>query len=198
MMQQADHSLVSSTAQDQRYVRLRGAEQLGYIGLLHCSAKRPDLGYFGWGQQFLEGFDESSIDGVLLIRPVISPLEIGEDVIRLVTVDVVDKGQANWIWNESECDKSMDETGRSFSFSKQCDLHVTEFMKGGLEKLSIASLRPMPCFSHPIHASDSSNVADFVETFEARNDSPLFFNHDVASLQLFGVADYSYTQSVVQ
>mgnify|MGYP001578078379 CR=1 FL=1 len=198
-MEMADqNSLVSSSAQDQRYVGLRGAEQLGYVGLLHCAAKRSDLGYFGRGKQFLEGFDEPSIDGVLLVSSVISPFKIGEDVVGFVSVDVIDEGQASGVWNESECDKAMDETSRSFSFSKQGDLHVTEFMKGRLERLSIASLRPMPCFSHPVDASDSSKVAGLVEAFEARNGSPLFFNHDVASLQLLGMVDYIYTQTVVQ
>src|SRR5690242_15211152 len=189
---------VCSAQQDQRDVGLRGAETPGYFGLGHLSLQAPDLGYSGWSQQFLESFDEPRVDGVLFVGSVISPFEIGEDVVGLIPIDVIDERETDRVRNERERDKAMDETSRSFAFSKQGDLHVTEFMKGRLEKLSIASLRPMPCFSHPIDASDSSKVAHLVKSFEARNDSPLFFNHDVASLQLTGVADYSYAKSVVQ
>ena len=189
---------VCSAQQDQRDVGLRGAETPGYFGLGHRSFQAPDFGYFGWGQQLLESLDETRVDGMLLVSSVISPFEIGEDVVGLISINMIDERKTDRVWNERECDKAMDETSRSFAFSKQGDLHVTEFMKGGLENLSIASLWPMPCFSHPIDASDSSKVAHLVKSFEARNDSPLFFNHDVASLQLTRVADYSYAKSVVQ
>lgn len=191
-------SSVSSAAQDQRHIALGGAKQISYVSLLHFPAKRSDLSYFGRGQQFLEGFDEAGVDRMLLVSSVVGPFEVGGEVVSLVSVDVIDEGESNRVWNERESDKAMDETCCSFAFSEQGDLHVAEFMKGRLEKPSIASLRPVPCFSHSVDASNSSNVADFVEAFEAWDNSPLFFNHEATSIQLFGVADYSYTQSVVQ
>lgn len=189
---------VMKTTQNQRDVALGCAEACSDLGLLHLAAKRPDLSYFGWGQQSLEGFDEAGVDGMLFVCSVVGPFKVSADVVGLVSINMVDEWKPNWIWNECEGDEAVHEECLSFAVSKQRDLHVAELMKGGLDGFSVTPLKAVPRFPHSVDASDISKVADFVEAFVRGGGSPLFFNHDVASLQLVGVANYSYTQSVVQ
>jgi hypothetical protein len=178
VMGQTD-SLVSALKQDQRYIGLCAAETLGYFSLAHSSSKASDLGYLFGGQQLLESCDASNVDGMLFVADVIYPFEIGDNIVRFDTVNMVDHRKTSWVWNESRANKSVNVDGLAFSKHEKIELAVSEFIDAMPQYLAVASLRATRPHSHSVETSYSTEIADFVEADEIRDGSPLFIKSDI-------------------
>lgn len=172
-----DHSQVAATIQDQRYVGLRAAESLGYLGLDHRSFQAPDLSDLFAGQELLEAGDEAGVDGVLLVQPVIRPFEVSGRAVYLHAVDVVDHRKMGWVRDEGDCDESMDVDRPSSSISEESDLRISDLVGAGPKNFTIAPSRSARPTANPIHAAHATKIADFVEPIKVIDTSPLLVNH---------------------
>jgi len=176
-MMPVDHSLVTAPKQDHRYVGLRAAETLGYIGLHHRSSQHPDFSGLLRGQKLFEASDETTIDSVLFVELIGGPLEVDGTVVGFHAVNVIDDGKIARIGHEGHCDKAVEEESPSSCISKQPNQMVSEAMDAGFENLSPAPLQAMTPHAHSVKASNATDVADLVKSFETSNASPFFINH---------------------
>jgi len=178
-MVSADTS-VNAAKQDQRNVGLCAAESLGYFGLGHRPAQHSDLGSLLRGQEFLEASDTPNIDGVLFVYPIIHPLEVGRNEVRFDAIDMVDERKVLRVGNEGERNKAMDVYRLSFSVSVQNDLRVSHFVDASpdhVTKASAHAAQRMAVDANTIDTSHSSEIADFIKSFEVSDPPPFFINH---------------------
>jgi hypothetical protein len=174
-------SLATAPKQDQRYVGLCAAKALGYLSLRHRSAESSDLGNLIVGQKLLEHRDQTDVDSVLFVEPIVCPFEIGDDVVGFDSINVVDHRKVGWIWNESEPYKSVDVDGFALTFAEEIELAIPKFIDAMLQHLAVASLRTTRSHTHSIEASYPTKAADLVEVSEVcdRNRSPFFCESDI-------------------
>lgn len=177
-----DQGLMSSTIQDQRYVGLCDAEPLAYFGLGHGSSKSSYFLDFNRRQEFLEESDSSDIDSVLLVKMVGTPFEIGYDVIRFETVNMVDDRKVIGIGDERETDKSVNMDGLAFPISEKIDVSIAQFIGAGPQDFPIYPSR-FQTIADAIKAAHATEVTDLVEISEVfdRNRSPFFCEDDIHS-----------------
>ncbi len=171
-----DSRLMAAPELDHRDVGLRGSEQLGYLSLSHCPSQLSDLGNFFGCQELFEACDTTNADGVQLVEPVISPFEIGDEAIRLHSVDVVDHREAIWVRDESDCDEPVDVNCLSLSILPHADLWVSDTVNARSKNFAVASLWPIQPYARPVEASDTTKITDFVKSAEIGdvNRSPFF------------------------
>lgn len=174
-------SLVISAKQDQRNVGLSAAESFGDFSLGHRTGQCSDFSNFFLGQELFEPQSEGSVDGVLLVEPIINPFKVRGEAIRLHAIDMIDHRQVIRIWDESDSDESMDVDRLSVTISPEASLRISNAIDARSENLSIAPLRTVWSATHSINASNATEVANFVKVAEIgeMNRSPFFYQSDI-------------------
>jgi hypothetical protein len=171
---------VGSAQQDQRNVGLCAAEPIGYFGLTHRTAQHSDLGSLLRGQEFLEASYASNVDGMLFVQPIINPFKVGGTEVSFHAVEMVDERKVIRVGNEGERNKAMDVYRLPFSVSIQNDLWVSNSVDASPDHVTKASSHAAQCMvvgANTIDTSHSSEIADFIKTFEVGDCSPFFINH---------------------
>jgi hypothetical protein len=169
--------------QNQRDVGLGGVEALGYFGLRHRSSQCPDLGHLFAGQKLLEERDETGVDGVLFVEPIIRPFEVRGGGIGLHAIDVINDGKSVGIWHERQSDNSVEVNGLASAASPEAYLRISSRIDARFEYLAIASLWAVSSHSEAIQTSNATDVADFVGFAKSGDGdaSPFFDVHDMGS-----------------
>ena len=169
----ADH--MPSAKQDNGHVGLRASESFGYFGLGHRAAQAANFGYFLAGQKLLEERDATDIDRVLPVHSVVYPFEVSNDVIGLVTINVVDHRKVVRIGDKRKRHQSVDVDGLAAPFAEEIDVRVSKLVDAGPQHLTIDSSGFQPV-ADAIEASNATKITDLVEISEVsdRNGSPFF------------------------
>jgi hypothetical protein len=175
--------LALTITENNGHISLCDAKSIGYFGLGHCPTQGSDLGHFIGGQEFLEQSDTTDVYGVLPVQVVGGPFEVGDDIVRFDTVNVVHHWVVGGIWNEGETNKSMNMDGLAFPISTKIDVSISKFVSARAQNFSVDSscLNPV---TDTIKAANSSEIADLVKITEVfdRNRSPFFCEDDIHSM----------------
>lgn len=191
-------SLMSLPIQDQRYVGLRDAEELGYFSLRHGASELSDCDDFISSQELFVSGNKASIDSMLFVETVCRPFKVGSEAIRFDAIDMVDDRKPFGIWHKRQSNDAVNHEVTGFAVSPKGDLVISSTSNPGPKHLSIASLQSEPPHAYTIDASDSSKAADLVEVGEIdnRHASPFFAGQKPAPS--LNIASHNMADTAIQ
>jgi hypothetical protein len=169
-----------SATENRGDVSLGYAEKLGDLDLRHLVSQLSDFGHFICAQEFLEQRNTANVDSVLPITLIGCPFQIDGYAVSFVAIDVVDDRKVKWIGDERQCHESMDVDRLAPSISKEIDVGISKFIRGGADNLAVYS-SGLKSVADAIETSDAAEIAHLVEIPEVRDRdrSPFFNLHDI-------------------
>lgn len=122
-------------------------------------------------------------NGVSFVVGLGHPFKIADHIVGFDAIDVIDLFKVEGVRDERNSNKSMDKTSDGLSISGKGDVNVFCFGSwiatgAGTNDLSLSDdLSAILSDDDSVDTADSTDVADFVESFKSSYGSPFFINH---------------------